>query len=367
MKRERRPEGATAGLVAVILGTVAWGCTGIFVKEIRLAALPITFYRLWLGAVLLGALLLVRRRPLSLQVLLRSGPAGLFLAADIALFFSALKLTSVAVATVIGALQPALVLVVAGRFFGERVGWRVVTWTLVSIVGIAAVALGTGIPRGEHLTGDALAVGSLLAFTGYWLVAKRAIAGAGDSDRFTFGVMLVAALAMTPVTLLSGQRLGPVRPADWFWIVLLALVPGSGHLLFNFAHRFVDVSVSSVVSAGNPIVASLLALLVLREPLDAVQIAGGIVAVVAIAAVAHQAAEARPAQRPAVSRRAGRSKAWPARPAEQAVLENELAADECSGLAAGCGAGQIRDLGMGGEPRAALPGHRGDHAVEHPH
>jgi len=254
-------------------------------------------------------------------VLLRSVLPGLFLAADIALFFSALKLTSVAVATVIGALQPALVLVVAGRLFGERVGWRVVAWTVVSIAGIAAVAVGPGVPRGEQLTGDALAVGSLVAFTGYWLVSKRVISASADSDRYTFGVMLVAAVAMTPVALLCGQPLAPVRPADWFWLALLALVPGSGHLLFNFAHRFIDVSVSSVVSAGNPVVASLLALIVLGEPLDAVQIAGGIVAVLAIAAVAHQAADRSLARRPTVSRRAGRS-------AEQAAVEREFVADE---------------------------------------
>jgi drug/metabolite transporter (DMT)-like permease len=306
MKRARGPEGATAGLVAVIVGSVAWGCTGTFVKEIRLAALPLTFCRLWLGVVLLGVFLVVRRRPLSLAVMSRCIVPGLFLAADIALFFSALKLTTVAVATVIGALQPALVLLVAGPLFGERVGWRVIVWTVVSIGGIAAVAVGPGVPRGEHLTGDALAVGSLVAFTGYWLVSKRVIGVSVDSDGYTFGVMLVAAVAMTPIALLGGQRLVPVRPADWFWLALLALVPGTGHLLFNFAHRFVDVSVSSVVSAGNPIVASLLALLVLGEPLDAVQIAGGIVAVLAIAAVAHHAAN----------------------PAPSPVLESEIVADE---------------------------------------
>jgi drug/metabolite transporter (DMT)-like permease len=320
MERERGSHGAAAGLAAVIVGTIAWGTTGIFVKEIALAALPLTFYRLWLGVVLLGALLLARRRPLSLTVLLRSVPAGLFLAADIALFFSALKLTSVAVATVIGALQPALVLLVAGRLFGERVGWRVVAWTLASIAGIVAVALGPGIPRGEHLAGDALAVGSLVAFTGYWLVSKRVIGVSADSERYTFGVMLVAAAAMTPVTFLSGQRLGPVRPADWFWLALLALVPGSGHLLFNFAHRFVDVSVSSVVSAGNPIIASLLALLVLGEPLDAVQVAGGIVAVLAIAAVAHQATDPNRTRRPAITR--------PDRQPKRAVLQRGFTAGE---------------------------------------
>jgi drug/metabolite transporter (DMT)-like permease len=223
---------------------------------------------------------------------------------------------------------------VAGRLFGERVGWRVVIWTVVSIGGIAAVAVGPGVPRGEHLTGDALAVGALVAFTGYWLVSKRVIGGSDDSDRYTFGVMLVAAVAITPVALLCGQPLASVRPADWFWLVLLALVPGSGHLLFNFAHRFVDVSVSSVVSAGSPIVASLLALLVLGERLDAIQVAGGIVAVLAIAAVAYQAADPDRPRRTGlpvpINDGAGKlaAEALPARQGEQAVLESEFVARE---------------------------------------
>jgi len=199
-ERERGP-GSTAGLVAVILGTVAWGCTGIFVKEIRLAALPILFYRLWLAVVLFGVLLVVRRRPISLAALWRSVPAGIFLALDMAMFFSALKLTSVAVATVIGALQPAFVLLVAGRLFGEHAGWRVVGWTVVSIGGVAAVALGSGVPHGAHLTGDALAVGALLAFTGYWLVSKQV---AGASADFTHRVVEVSVSSVV-----SGSRTTP--------------------------------------------------------------------------------------------------------------------------------------------------------------
>jgi drug/metabolite transporter (DMT)-like permease len=290
-KRERGPLSAAAGLAAVIVGTVAWSFTGIIVKEISLAALPVTFYRLWLGVVLFAALLAVRRRPPSLAVLLRSVPVGLCFAADVALFFSAVKLTSVAAATVIGALQPALVLLVAGRLFGERVGRYVVVWTLVSIAGVAAVALGPGLPRGAHLTGDALALGSLVAFTAFWLVSKRIIGASDDTERYTFGVMLIAAAAITPVALLSGKPLAPVHLTDWWWLALLAVVPGSGHLLVNFAHRVVDVSVSSVVAAtGNPVIASLLALALLGQALDLMQIAGGIVAVIAVALVVRHGA-----------------------------------------------------------------------------
>jgi drug/metabolite transporter (DMT)-like permease len=281
---------AAAGIAAGTLGTICWGFTGIFVKLISLPPLPVALYRLWLGAAMMAIALLAGRRALTWRALARSVPGGLFLGADIALFFSSLKFTSVAVATVIGALQPALVLVVAGPWFGERPGRKGVAWTFISMAGVAAVALGGGMPSGRGVLGDCLAVASLLAFTGYWLASKRARAGNIGAGQYTAGVMLVAALALTPVTFASGQALGPITGRDWAWLVLLALVPGAGHLLFNWAHRFVDVSVSSVIGAGNPVVAGLAALVILGQPLSLLQMVGGAVAVVAIAVVAKQAA-----------------------------------------------------------------------------
>src|SRR5205085_224072 len=65
-------------------------------------------------------------------------PGGVAFSADITLFFTAVKHTTVANATMISALQPALVLFVAGPLFGERVTTRDVGWTLL------ALGLGTG-------------------------------------------------------------------------------------------------------------------------------------------------------------------------------------------------------------------------------
>lgn len=291
--REASPGDARSGLLAAILGTIAWGFTGLFVRETHLSAVPVTFIRLWMGVALLGVLLVIRRRPFGLASLRASLLGGLFLALDIALFFGSLKLTSVAVATVIGALQPALVLLVAGRIFGERVGVRLAAWTVLSIAGVIAVAVGSGVPHGDQLIGDALAAGSLLAFTAYWLAAKQAIGADVDPGRYTFGVMFVAAALMTPVAVLSSATLMPTHASDWLWLLLLTLVPGTGHLLFNYAHRHVEVSVSSIVTAGNPLVASVLALVVLGERLNAIQVGGGIVAVLSIAAAVRGKADRR--------------------------------------------------------------------------
>ncbi|MGH9293593.1 MAG: DMT family transporter, partial [Acidimicrobiales bacterium] len=79
---------------------------------------------------------------------------------------------------------------------------------------------------------------------------------------------------------------GGIRAGDWVWISLLAVIPGSGHLLMNWAHRIVDVSVSSVIGAGNPVFAVTAAWLVLHQSLRPIEIAGVVLALAGICAVA---------------------------------------------------------------------------------
>jgi drug/metabolite transporter (DMT)-like permease len=91
---------------------------------------------------------------------------------------------------------------------------------------------------------------------------------------------------LTPIVLLSGQSLARVKAGDWLWICLLAVVPGSAHLIMNWAHRYVDASVSSVIGSSNPIVAAVAAMAILGQPLTAVQVGAGLVGIGAIAVVA---------------------------------------------------------------------------------
>ena len=65
-----------------------------------------------------------RGTPFRLRVIRDSMWGGIALGADIALFFSAVKLTSIVNATIIGSMQPIVVGVIAARFFGERIGLR---------------------------------------------------------------------------------------------------------------------------------------------------------------------------------------------------------------------------------------------------
>jgi drug/metabolite transporter (DMT)-like permease len=294
------------GVGAATFAMVAWGFSAVLVVLVKQPGLVVALERLWLGVPFVGALLAISRRRLNWLILWRAVPGGIFLCGDMALFFSAVKLTSIADATVIGALQPALVLFVAGPLFGERALRADAVWTVVAIAGVSAVVLGAGGTGPHQVLGDFLAFGSLCCWTGYWLVSKHArsqpVATPGDERRgtagggalgsieYTSGVMLVAAVAMVPVTLLSGEPLSAGAPLDWLWLGLMTLVPGSAHLVLNWAHRFVNVSVSSVIVSVNPVVAAGAAAVVLHQSLDLMQVTGCLVAVLAAAVVAHRAA-----------------------------------------------------------------------------
>ena len=120
------------GTAAAAIAMASWGFAGVLVKLTSLDDLALTFYRAWLGLAVMLAILGVARRRLTWRVIRASVVGGLFYAVQIGLFFAALKRTSVADVMLIGALQPVLVLFVAGRWFGETVdGWKVF-WTIVS-------------------------------------------------------------------------------------------------------------------------------------------------------------------------------------------------------------------------------------------
>ncbi len=249
--------------------------------------LVVTFYRLWLGSALLVIINYAIGRRLSWATFRASWLGGIFLAGDMALFYSAIKLASVVDVTVIGAFQPVLVILAARRLFGERLARWDVMWITLAMLGVVATVLGPGVKTQHQLLGDLLAVGSLLCWSAYWLVTKhtRELHGALE---YTVAVTVMSAVVVTPIVLLSGQSLADVKLGDWTWIILLAVVPGGGHLIMNWSHRYVDASISSILGNLSPLVAAVLAIPILNQSLTISQVLGVLVGLGAIAAVAQQ-------------------------------------------------------------------------------
>jgi len=256
---------ATLGVVAATVSVVAWGLGNNLAKYIRLPGNSLALNRLWLGSVWFALLLMVRGGRLSWRSLRLAAPGGIAFALDVSFFFTSLKHTSVADASIISALQPALVLLVAGRLFGERVGSRDIVLIGVATAGVGGVVLGSSAAAGGTLYGNVLATGALLAWTWYFVASKQARRKLATLD-YQASLTVVAAIFLTPIVLASGQPLAPPDLSTFGWIALLVLIPGGGHLLMNWAHESTPIIMTSTLTLGLPVVATALAVPIFGEP-----------------------------------------------------------------------------------------------------
>lgn len=281
------PRATRLGVLAILGPITAFSVMNVVIKITRLGALAFAFYRLWMGAALMMAFLAITGRRLSWNTIRRAAPAGALFGVNLCFFFTAIKLTSITDVLIVAALQPALTLMVAGPLFGERVTGHEVAWTGVSLAGVVLVILGSSGTPVWSLEGDLWAVGALLAWTTYWLLSKR-IRQEVPAIEYMAAVTLTAAIVVTPVALLSGQSLA-VRWQDLLWLVLFVATAQIGHSLLAWSHAQVDVSISSLLILAEPVISAVAALIFLGEPLPALSIAGGLVAVLAVAIVIRRA------------------------------------------------------------------------------
>src|SRR5262245_47747426 len=133
-----------AGTVAATTGVVLWGCLVPLAKAAdNVNGIVLGFHRLWMGALAVLLVFYLTGGRLTRENLRTSFWGGVLFGLDIIFFFSALKLTTVANATIVGALQPMLLMYVGARWFGEKVTAALVGLSVVAITGAAMVAIGS--------------------------------------------------------------------------------------------------------------------------------------------------------------------------------------------------------------------------------
>ena len=273
-------------IAAVMTAVVSWGFGSALIKLTSINGPTLAFYRLWLGVMALGICMLVVRQPLRWSTMRWAGPAGIIFALNMLLFIGSIKHTTVANTTLIGALQPAMVLFVAGPLFGEVVGRREIGCVAGAIAGLILFIIGASGSPEWSLVGDLMAVAAVVAFTGYFLISKQARSSI-DTLEYMVGVHLAAAMVITPFALRDPGDLTALDRQDVAILIFFAFVSGTlGQMLIAWAHRYVDVTVSSLLMLGVPIVAAISAWVLLDEPLGALQIAGGALTIAALALIA---------------------------------------------------------------------------------
>ncbi|WP_426964281.1 DMT family transporter [Haloparvum alkalitolerans] len=212
--------------------------------------------------------------------------SGVALAIHFAAWFESLSWTSVAASVTIVQAQPVFVAAGAWLFLQETVTRRMTVGIAVAVCGVVVMSLGDFL--GGVLVGAAPLYGNALALLGAVTAAGYVLAGRSLRARvslvpYVVVVYAVCSVALLGVVLAGGHSLTGYPMDEWAIFAGLALGPGLfGHTVINWALGHLESSVVSVSMLGEPVGATLLALVILAEVPTGYTVAGGTVVLVGI-------------------------------------------------------------------------------------
>lgn len=221
--------------------------------------------------------------------------------------FAAFARTTIAVVLITFYTFPALVTLLAVRFYGERLSVVRIGALLLSAAGLVLAVL-SPVLMSSHVAldpvGIGLAIGSALCQATFILIAGRGFAPLSTTRIATYVLFAAAAVALV-LALVTGDLAGlavPLHePAAWTWILLGgitgAAIPTTAFLA---GIGLIGPSRAAILMTIEPVVGISLAALLLGEQPLLLQVVGG-VAVLAAASILQLAPRGRAAPEPEVA------------------------------------------------------------------
>jgi drug/metabolite transporter (DMT)-like permease len=269
----------TLAFVTLLIGGMAIGFAGIFMRLSDVNPIASAFWRMALAAPILWIWAFsVRRQDAAAgkrtdfrKVLLL---AGIYFAADMALWHLSLRYTTVANATLLSNFAPVFITLWLWLAFQVRFARVFIVGMVLALVG-AALLVGPNATGGkDKLLGDALGLSSAVFYAAYQLVIKDA-RDTYSTARLMAWSTTVTGLALLPFALLAPGPFLPASAVAWLPLLGLALVAQiGGQTVIAYAFAHLPASLSSVSLLIQPLTAAVAAWLIFQETILPLQMLG---------------------------------------------------------------------------------------------
>lgn len=263
-----------------VLAMVIFGTLAPFVRNIGVSSGELALYRAVMGAGLIGIYLLAKgKNPFSgglkreiLLLLLSGGAMGI----NWILLFQAYRYTSVSTATLCYYFAPVIVTALSPVLFRERLTrkqlfcFAMATLGLVLITGLEYPAEGSA-----NLTGILFGLGAAVFYAAVILLNKYIRSTAGIQR--TFLQFLAAIVTLIPyVAATGGVTLSRLDSTGWMCLLVVGILhTGITYCLYFSSLKALPGQRAAILSYIDPLVAVLISVTVLREPITWQQALGG--------------------------------------------------------------------------------------------
>jgi len=288
------------GIAYVVASAAAFGAMAILARIAYASGVDtptLLALRFAIAAATMVAIALIRRTPLprgsSLGALILLGALGY--GGQAFSFFTALTLAPAGVVALLLYLHPALVALLAAFFLHERLT-RVKAWALaIALAGtVLTIAPAVG-PSAADEGGARIAAGVGFAIAAAVFYSFYIVAGAWLGRLVApwpmSTIVIASAAAVFAVAAVSRGPAWPQSAAGWLAVLAIALVSTVAAITLYFAGlERVGPTRAATLSTFEPVVTVTLAALVLGEAIAPIQIAGGVLILVAVALLARAGA-----------------------------------------------------------------------------
>jgi drug/metabolite transporter (DMT)-like permease len=260
--------------LTAFMGAMAIAFSGVLYEFSATSPETASFYRcLWGLPILFAAAYIERnaggRAAMDRRSIAIAAFAGVLFAGDLIFWHHTINLVGAGLATVLGNLQVVVVAIFAWLLFGERPAKRTLAAMPIILAGVAFIAgvfggLGGQTYGSDPQLGVVLGFLTALSYGGYLLVIRRI------SGRRTAGPVAVSTTSTAIVALVVGVALGSLDLGPgWepmFWLILLGIsAQAIGYLCISISLPRLPAVVTSIILLAQPVVAVVLAMIILGE------------------------------------------------------------------------------------------------------
>lgn len=263
----------------LISAMAVFGTIPLFVRSIPVSSGELALYRAVLAAALISVFLLATRQPIPFRSIRKEVPllllSGAAMGFNWILLFEAYKYTTVSNATLSYYFAPVLVTLACPVLFREKLTQKQLLCFFMSTLGIVLIT-GTGGSGGSnHLLGILFGLGAAVLYATVILINK--FIKTVEGIHRTLLQFLSAIVVLLPYVLSTGSlTLGSLTGIGWVNLLIVGFVhTGITYCLYFSALREIPGQKAAILSYIDPLVAVVISVTILGEPMTIPQIIGG--------------------------------------------------------------------------------------------
>ena len=261
----------------MILSMTVFGTISLFVRDLPLSSGEIALYRSVIAAVPIGLLLFLSKRRIRLDLSGKQGLllilSGLSLGVNWILLFEAYRYTTVSTATLCYYFAPVLVTVLSPLLFSERLTKLQILCFLMSTAGLVLL---TGLSD-IQMDGRGIAFGlSAAVFYAVTVLLNKSIKRVHGLERTLLQFLSAAVVLSVYVACSGGFHLSALDGKGWCALLCVGLIhTGLAYCLYFTAISALSGQEIAILSYVDPLIAVLISVFVLSEPMNPLQTIGG--------------------------------------------------------------------------------------------